>query len=125
MAPTGVTGDDAEDALEVPRALVARTVNVYAVLLVSEATVQLVEAVEHVAPPGLAVTVYPVIEEPPEDPAVHDTVARVSPEVPDTEVGAEGAVAATTSWGSLKSSTVTVPSDVATPRSVTCVPITW
>lgn len=45
----------------------------------------------HVAPPGEAVTVYPVIVDPPlEEGAVHETVTWPFPEIPDTEVGAEG-----------------------------------
>ena len=44
---------------------------------------------EHDAPPGLAVTVYPVIVEPPSDAgAVHDTtLCPFAPLVPDTLVG--------------------------------------
>jgi len=49
---------------------------------------------EHVAPPGLAVTVYPVIVEPPSDAgAVHDTtLCAFAPLVPDTLVGRPGVV---------------------------------
>ena len=94
-------------------------------MFVNDPIVQLVAAVEQVWPPGLAVTVYPVTEDPPEEPAVHDTVALVSPALPVTEVGADGVVAATTTSGSVNSSTVTVPSVVARPSSVTCVPTTW
>ena len=44
---------------------------------------------EHDRPPGLAVTVYPVIVEPPSDAgAVHDTtLCAFAPLVPDTLVG--------------------------------------
>ena len=47
---------------------------------------------EHDAPPGLAVTVYPVIVEPPSDAgAVHDTtLCAFAPLVPDTLVGTPG-----------------------------------
>lgn len=49
-----------------------------------------------VAPPGLAVTVYPVIVEPPaEADAVNETVAEVSPAVAVPIVGALGAIALT------------------------------
>ena len=49
---------------------------------------------EHDRPPGLAVTVYPVIVEPPSDAgAVHDTTLRAfAPLVPDTLVGRPGVV---------------------------------
>ena len=49
---------------------------------------------EHDAPPGLAVTVYPVIVEPPSDAgAVHDTtLCAFAPLVPDTLVGRPGVV---------------------------------
>jgi len=65
--------------------------------LVNDPIVQLVVDVEHVALPGLAVTVYPVRGEPPVEPAVQEMVALVSPADPVTAVGALGAVAATTS----------------------------
>ena len=50
---------------------------------------------EHDAPPGLAVTVYPVIGEPPSDTgAVHDTtLCAFAPLVPDTLVGTPDTVA--------------------------------
>ena len=54
-------------------------------------TVQDSPVVEHVAPPGLAVTVYLVIADPPlEFGAAHDTVAWPSPDVAVTPVGAPG-----------------------------------
>ena len=53
----GVTADEGEDGDPVREALVAVTVKVYAMPLVSPVTVQLVDEVEHVCPPGLAVTV--------------------------------------------------------------------
>ena len=50
-----------------------------------------------VAPPGLAVTVYPVITDPPSDGgAFQVTVACASPAVAETLVGAPGAVAGVT-----------------------------
>src|SRR5665648_799197 len=62
----GVTTALATDAGEVPTLLVAVTVNVYAVPLASPVTVPVVTSVVlTVAPPGDAVTVYPVIDEPP------------------------------------------------------------
>ena len=61
-ALAGVTADDGDDAFDGPTALVATTVNVYGVPLVRPVTVQLsgvtdTGVVEHVAPPGFAVTV--------------------------------------------------------------------
>ena len=57
-------------------------------------TVQDSPVVEHVAPPGLAVTVYPVIADPPlEFGVAHDTVAWPLPDVAVTPVGAPGTVA--------------------------------
>src|SRR5450631_72845 len=90
----GVTAALAEDAEEVPAALVAVTVNVYAVRLARPVTVAVVDpAVEVVCPPGAAVTVYPVIGEPPSlVGAVHDTTAWLFPAVADTPVGAPGTV---------------------------------
>ena len=55
-AVAGVAGDDAADELPTPAELVAVTVNVYGVPLVSPATVQLVAGVEQVNPPGDEVT---------------------------------------------------------------------
>ena len=62
----GVTAALASEAGEVPAAFVAVTVNVYEVPLVSPVTVAEVPIITvAVAPPGDAVTVYPVIAEPP------------------------------------------------------------
>jgi hypothetical protein len=52
-----VTADDGDEALELPRAFLATTRNVYAVLLLKDEMVHEVDEVEQVAPPGLAVTV--------------------------------------------------------------------
>jgi hypothetical protein len=81
----------------VPSAFVAVTVNVYVTPFVSPVTVAVVVALFAVAPPGLAVTVYEVIAEPPfEAGADHDTSILVSPIVPATFVGASGTVAGVT-----------------------------
>ena len=48
----GVTADEAAEAAELPATFAATTVKVYPVPLVSPATVQLVEDVVHVNPPG-------------------------------------------------------------------------
>nr|WP_229708421.1 hypothetical protein [Knoellia flava] len=71
----GITTALGDELGEVPIALVAVTVNVYAVPLLSPMTVQArAPVVVQVLPPGLEVTVYPVTEEPPvEAGAVHDT----------------------------------------------------
>ena len=53
----GVTADDADDAGPVPTLLVAVTVKVYDVPLVSPVTVHDVPLVEQVCPPGEAVAV--------------------------------------------------------------------
>ena len=73
----GVTAALGDEGGEVPAALVAVTVNVYAVPLTRPVTVAVVApVVEAVRPPGAAVTVYPVIGEPPLlTGAVHDTTA--------------------------------------------------
>jgi len=65
----GVTALEAEDALLVPTLWVAVTVNVYAVPFVRPVTVALSAPLDQlaVAPPGLAVTVYPVMADPPSD----------------------------------------------------------
>jgi hypothetical protein len=63
------------DCVLVPAALVAVTVNVYAVPAVRPVViVQEVPADVQVPPPALAVTVKPVTVAPPLLPAVHDTV---------------------------------------------------
>lgn len=74
----GTTALDGADAGEVRFCwLVARTVNVYAVPLVSPVTVQdSWPLVAHPAPPGAAVTTYRTTAAPPlEEGACHDTVA--------------------------------------------------
>ena len=53
----GVAGNEDADALPTPAELVAWTVNVYGVPLVSPVTVHVVPAVEQVRPPGDEVTV--------------------------------------------------------------------
>ena len=96
-AVAGTTAPEAVDGEPVPAALVAVTVNVYEVPLVRPVTVQLVDAVVQVNEPGEDVTLYPVIDEPPElDGALHDTVTCVLPDVPETAVGAPGTVAGVT-----------------------------
>jgi hypothetical protein len=81
------------DAGPVPIAFVAVTVNEYAVPLVRPVTVQLVPVPPHVAPPGLAETVYPVIALPPFDGAVQASVTWLLPAVATRPVGAPGTVA--------------------------------
>jgi hypothetical protein len=75
---------------EVPKALVAVTVNVYVVASVRFEIVQLVDAVLQVAP-LLAVTVYPVITEPPSDTGADQLIptSRI-PDVAAIEPGIPG-----------------------------------
>jgi len=91
---SGVTAEDAVDALELPTELVAITVNVYGVPFVNPVTVAVVpDDVVACKPPGLDVTVYKVIVAPPlELGADHDTTICPSPTAPDTPVGAPGIV---------------------------------
>ena len=93
-----VTEFDADDASEAPIALVATTVNVYAVVALSP----VIEIVPEpacvsiaVIDPGLEVAMYDVIVDPPsETGAVNETVAVVVPvEVAVLIVGASGTVA--------------------------------
>jgi hypothetical protein len=96
-AVAGVTAGLAADGALVPAPLVAVTVNVYGVPLTRPITVQPSVAVVQVAPPGDAVTVYPVIDLPPLlTGAVHETAAEALPGVADTDVGTPGAVAGVT-----------------------------
>lgn len=93
----GVTGDDAADGALVPTTLVAVTRNVYAVPSSSPTTRQVstVPAAVQVFPPGVAVTVYPVIVAPLPPAlagAVHETSAIVLPATPVAPVGAPGTV---------------------------------
>ena len=91
----GVVAALASDSDEVPIALVAVTVNVYAVPLTRPVIVAILTTpfVLAVTPPGDAVTVYPVIGEPPLlTGAVHDTAAWAFPGVAVTAVGAPGTV---------------------------------
>ena len=70
----GIAGADGAEALPVPALLVAVTVKVYGVPLVRPVTVQPVEAVVQVRPPGDEVTVYPLMAAPPSEAgAVQDT----------------------------------------------------
>ena len=67
--------DASADGVLLPLVLVATMVNVYWVPLVSPVTSHDVDAVSQVWLPGVAVTVYPVIDAPPSSTgAVHDTV---------------------------------------------------
>ena len=94
----GVTAVLGADAVEVPELLVAITVKVYAVPLVRPETVAVRgPVVVAVAPPGVAVTVYPVIGEPPLlAGAVHDTWAWPLPATAVTAVGEPGIVVGVT-----------------------------
>jgi hypothetical protein len=92
----GVTEADAADAELVPAAFVAVTENVYAVPFDRPVTVHCngPELHTHCAPPGDAVTVYPVTTEPPSSAgASHDTTDDVLADVPETADGGSGNVA--------------------------------
>ena len=94
--PRGTTEFVPADGTEDPAALFATTVNEYEVPFVNPPTVQLVAIAEalQVAPPGDAVTVYPVIGEPPLSVgAVHEISALLFPPDAEAEVGASGIVA--------------------------------
>jgi hypothetical protein len=89
----GVTEFEAELGTLFPLILVATTVKVYGVPLVSPVTVIGLAAPVMVIPPGVEVTVYPVIADPPLLPgAVNVTVACASPPVAVPIVGAPGTV---------------------------------
>ena len=93
----GVTAADGSEPAPAPTAFEAVTVNVYDAPFVSPLTVQLVETVVQLRPPGDEITVYDVTAEPPLFAgADHETSTEESPNTPDTPVGAPGAVAGTT-----------------------------
>ena len=78
------------------RWFVATTVNVYAVPLVNPVTVIGLDEPVAVSPPGLDVTVYPVMLEPPVAFAEKATDTCASPPVNDVMLGACGTVVAVT-----------------------------
>jgi hypothetical protein len=94
--PNGVTEFEFPDGTDAPAALFATTVNVYVVPFVSPLT-EHVEALANavqVAPPGEAVTVYPVIGDPPSSTGgVQDICARALAPEAVADVGASGALA--------------------------------
>ena len=92
-----ITGRDGSEVALVPAALVAVTVNVYAVFWVSPVIVTEVLAVVAITPPGSDVTVYSVIGLPPSEAgAVHETTVETSLGIADTSVGASGTIAGVT-----------------------------
>jgi hypothetical protein len=90
---TGVTDELGVLAGPSPAEFVATTLNVYEMPFVNPCTVHEVATdVVHVKPPGLDVTVYPVIVDPPSlAGAAHDTSAWPLPGDAVTPVGAPGA----------------------------------
>lgn len=98
-----MTAFEGADRGEMPILLVAVTVKVKAVPLLKPVIVAVVApVVVTIFPPGLAVTVYPVVGEPPLlAGAVQDTTARAFPGVALTPLGAPGAVFAAGSAQSL------------------------
>jgi hypothetical protein len=93
---SGITELEAVEAVEVPIALVAVTVNVYEVPFVSPVTTIGLCDPDAVAPSGEAVTVYVVIAEPFAPSPLNAMVACESPGVAVTEVGAVGSPAGVT-----------------------------
>ena len=93
---SGITELEALEAVEVPIALVAVTVNVYEVPFVNPVTTIGLCDPDAVAPPGEAVTVYVVIAEPFAPSPLNAMVACESPGVAVTEVGAVGSPAGVT-----------------------------
>ena len=89
----GVTLFDAAEGKPTPAALLAVTVNVYAVPFVKPATTIGEAAPAPLMPPGLDVTVYDVIADPPLlTGAVKVTLAWALPPVAAPMIGAPGAV---------------------------------
>ena len=90
----GVTKLDGALATLLPITFVAITVNVYAVPLAKRVKTKGLEVPVCVKLPGLEITVYLVITEPPSlSGAEKETVACLLPETAVTLVGASGAVA--------------------------------
>jgi len=87
----GVTEADAEEAKELPTAFVATTVNVTGVPLVNPVKLVVNTFPRVTGLPTDGVTVYPVISEPFEAGAVHETVAEFVPATTKRPVGALGA----------------------------------
>ena len=103
----GVAAMDAADGAPVPAALVAVTVNVYVVPLMRPVTVTGEAPPVAVTPPGLAVTVYPVIALPPvKAGGVNATVACAFSAFAVPMVGVPGTTAFTVklrvTWGAGK-----------------------
>ena len=95
---------DGADSPELPLALVAWTVNVYAVPLVRPVTVIGDPAELALMPPGFDVAVYEVIGEPPSDAGgVNVTVACALPAVAVPMVGAPGTAAGVALFDALES----------------------
>jgi ABC-type cobalamin transport system permease subunit len=92
----GVTEALAPEGTEDPTEFVATTVNVYAWPLVKPRTVAVVPLLVAVNPPGLEVTVYSIMTDPPVLGAVQETATCSFPAIPDTPVGAEGTVTGVT-----------------------------
>ena len=94
----GVIEESGLAAAPAPFLLMATTEKVYAVPFVRPETVHVsVPPVLQVAPPGLAVTVYPVTVAPPVlAGAAQLTTTRPDPNDPRTDVGAPGTVESTT-----------------------------
>jgi hypothetical protein len=120
----GVTELLVTDAVLVPVAFVAVTVNVYAVPFVSPVTVIGEPVPDAVKLPMFEVTVYDVIAEPPVlAGAVNEIVAEPFPAVAETPVGAPGALVGTTALLGLDDALVPI-AFVAVTENVYVVPLT-
>ena len=96
LGEDGVTLLLAELAADVPLVFVATAVNVYAVPFVRPVTTSGLDEPVAVSPPGLEVTVYPVMLEPPVAFAENATDTCAFPLVTDVILGACGTVVAVT-----------------------------
>ena len=86
----GVTEDEAEESEELPTAFVAFTVNVTDIPPSNPVSVAVRTLPTVTAAPAEGVTVYPVIADPLEAGAVHETVAELIPATAEIPVGAPG-----------------------------------
>ena len=110
----GVIEFDAELAVDVPFEFVPVAVNVYAVPFVNPVTTIGDDALVAVMFPGLEVTVYPVIADPPVEPVVNVTEACAFPPVAVPIVGACGTVVAVTALLAELAELVLAPFDAVT-----------
>ena len=87
VADVGVVAETEPASLS-PAVVFATTLNEYATPAVRPTMEHVVSVVEHVAPPGDAVTVYPVVSAIPSSPGVHEISAEVADTTATTSTGA-------------------------------------